>query len=263
MQRSLSLGLALLMLLTALPLSSLAEAQSNALITWSKIASAAISLAGYDENAAPYYSRMPLSAAMNATQVIGYLDELLCHKLPGTANTVQMGSVRLERLKQSNMAAYQTLDQVSIAQFHRVSTDVRTLLSELQGYRERLSQAVNFIEANHDIPYDENYNPSQQVYYSMKLRECYEYLQNVLPVVLSKADAWENQIRTSQNALGLVTSSAIGGLPALLEDLCELSGENVIKEIELDAAAMNVTAPPPVCSALWKERSLGWRKRSM
>ncbi len=207
MKRWISIFLSILLMVQTLPLEALADT-SHLILTPQEL-QAAIALTGLSDDAAPYHAGMRASSAMNASQAIELLDQVISHDLNGVMNTANDLLVK---------AAQEGIpdNHPGLVKLHAIYAEMSRLKERLNHLYDRLNTYGNYIVNNQHILTDPEFTTKDRVQYSKRVRETRDEILALLPnEVVNGEPLWRNQISLWGAMLSVKTAYAP---PALEND---------------------------------------------
>ncbi len=186
MKRWISLFLSILLMLQTLPVEALADT-SHLILTPQEL-QAAIALTGLADDAAPYHAGMRASTAMNASQAIELLDQMIQHDLRGVMNTA---NDLLVKASQEGISE----NHPGLVKLRAIHAEMGSLMERLNHLYDRLNTYSNYIVNNQHILTDSDFTEKDRVQYSKRVRETRDEILALLPDEVVNGDPiWRNQI---------------------------------------------------------------------
>ena len=197
MKRICSMILVLALFWQMLPVQALAEAGLD-LPSASELA-AARTLTGLAEDAPGYHAGMSVSAAMNAMQLSGWLDELLQNEMASLQGAYQSIQTTLERMKTEDPNYYGIMTDTPnniqypprIETLHHQSEELR---EELAFYSHRLVEQSYVIDSMMERINSDEYSDTEKARAARKLESAVETIRDIRNTVVQRAAGWETQI---------------------------------------------------------------------
>lgn len=197
MKRVCSMILALALLWQLLPVQALAEAGLE--LPGASELAAARALTGLAEDAPGYHAGMSVSAAMNAMQLSGWLDELLDNEMFSLQSAYQSIQTTLERMKAEDPDYYGIMtDTPNNAQYpprieklHHQSEELR---EELAFYSHRLVEQSYVIDSMMERLSSDEYSDTEKARAARKIESAAETIREIRDTVVQNAAIWEEQI---------------------------------------------------------------------
>ena len=202
MKKLLSILLALLFFLQAMPWNALAEAV-NPVPTGMEL-SAALALTGLSPDAPGYRSGMKPSAAMNAMQLAGWMHEFQQQKLGYIMDIFENYDVELAYIKEKYPTTFAMLKGYSEAGIGRLYDEysaAKAWQDEVHYYDSLLVNGAARINVLAEYLQGEDLTERDKVIYAYEMRDQWRKLEEALPVLVEMTEAWEREYQRLETLL--------------------------------------------------------------
>ena len=188
MKRFLSVVLMILLLVQALPAEALAA--TGGTLSAQALASAR-DLAGVNEDAGVYHTGMPLSAAMNAGQLVGWLEDVMENELHSVGHMTGRVAVALEDMRRNDPGSVDASMRQRCLELQVAAEDLR---ETLRFYKDRLEENAAMIRESSDLMQSDMVYDFEVARYSQRILGASRAIGEIRDDILLNADGWQAQI---------------------------------------------------------------------